>query len=90
MLTCSTGLVNENNTVLRYGPRETAEDYFHPDFEPIFLDEMDTNEKRTKNSVCADDRACQYDLFASGSVTFALGTRDARELALKDNSDVSK
>jgi hypothetical protein len=76
---------------MRYGPRETAADYFHSDFEPVFLDEMSSEKKQTAEYVCgSSNHACLYDFIASGNETFAISTRDTHQVALKDNSDVSK
>ena len=85
------GAVTEENSVLRYGPREGPSDYAHPEFTPLFLDEMTAAQRQAGQNVCgADDKACIYDYVVSGSESFALRTKQARETALKDNADISE
>ena len=85
------GAVTEENSVLRYGPREGPSDYAHPEFTPLFLDEMTAAQRQAGQNVCgAGDKACIYDYVVSGSESFALRTKQARETALKDNADISE
>jgi hypothetical protein len=77
--------------VLRYRPRETAANYFHRDFVPVFLDEVSATQKAQAETVCqGSDRACVYDYIVTRSATFALNTKKARQAALKTNVDVSE
>ena len=84
--------MSEGSSVLRYGRREGPAQHAHPDFTPLFLDEVPAARRREAGEVCGGDgdRACLYDFLASGSATFALRTKGARETALKDNADVSE
>ena len=85
------GAVTEESSVLRYGPREGLSDYAHPEFTPLFMDEMTAAQRQAGENVCgASDTACIYDYVVSGSETFALRTKQARETALRDNADISK
>ena len=85
------GAVTEESSVLRYGPREGPSDYAHPEFTPFFMDEMTAAQRQAGENVCgASDTACIYDYVVSGSETFALRTKQARETALRDNADISK
>jgi hypothetical protein len=86
-----TGEVNVNNSILRYGPRETAANYSHHDFVPVFLDEVNATQKAQAESFCGvSNRACMYDYIVSGSATFALGTKNTRQEALVENTVVSE
>ena len=76
--------------MLRYGPREGPLDYAHPEFTPLFKDEMTAAQRQAGENVCgASDTACIYDYVVSGSETFAMRTKQARETALRDNVDIS-
>ena len=76
--------------MLRYGPREGPSNYAHPEFTPVFKDEMTAAQRQAGENVCgASDTACIYDYVVSGSDTFALRTKQARETALRDNADIS-
>ena len=84
------GAVTEESSVLRYGPREGPSDYAHPEFTPLFMDEMTAAQRQAGENVCgASDTACIYDYVVSGSETFAVRTKQARETALRDNADIS-
>ena len=77
--------------MLRYGPREGPTDFAHPDFIPIFLDEISTTDTQAGLALCGEgDGACLYDFQVTDSQTFALTSRQARQAALKDNVDVSE
>ena len=76
--------------MLHYGPREGPLDYAHPEFTPLFKDEMTAAQRQAGENVCgASDTACIYDYVVSGSDTFAMRTKQARETALRDNVDIS-
>ena len=84
------GAVTEESSVLRYGPREGPSDYAHPEFTPLFMDEMTAAQRQAGENVCgASDTACIYDYTMSGSQTFALRTEQSRDMTHKDNAKIS-
>lgn len=57
---------------MRYGPREGPEDFAHPEFSPIFLDEVAMDTRQAAEDLCgATNVACIYDYVATGSVAIA-------------------
>ena len=85
------GAVTEESSVLRYGPREGPSDYAHPEFTPLFKDEMTAAQRQAGENLCgASDTACIYDYVVSNSETFAMRTKQTRETAMGDNADISK
>ncbi|XP_076459739.1 uncharacterized protein LOC143292928 [Babylonia areolata] len=64
--------VNAENTVLHYRDREGPANFSHPDFVPIFLDEMPESSLQAAKDYCgAGSKACIYDYFATGSAAIA-------------------
>lgn len=77
-----TGAVDINNTVMRYEARMGPKDYNHPEFQPVFLDELDALVRREAEGLCgAQNLPCIYDFLATGNKDFALSTADQQKLS---------
>ncbi|KAK7476342.1 hypothetical protein BaRGS_00032401 [Batillaria attramentaria] len=84
------GAVTNDNTVLRYGPREGPEDLSHPDFNPLFLDEVPPADKKSAEKVCGvANNACIYDYITTGDKNFAASTNQTNQQATQDNHQIN-
>nr|KAG5691691.1 hypothetical protein BaRGS_029456 [Batillaria attramentaria] len=83
------GAVKDDTTVLRYPPRMGPANYSHPDFVPVFLDEVPKEEKDAAEALCGEgNSACIYDYFSTGSEDFASTTTRTGEQAVKENVQI--
>ncbi|KAK7092942.1 hypothetical protein V1264_008615 [Littorina saxatilis] len=82
--------VTVSDTVLRYEPREVPNDYAHPEFRPVFLDEVSTESREAAEDLCgATNVACIYDYVATGSTAIANATKATAKTA-DDRESVTK
>ncbi|KAK7476341.1 hypothetical protein BaRGS_00032400 [Batillaria attramentaria] len=81
--------VHADSTVLRYPPRTGPANYSHPDFVPVFLDEVPKDDKDAAVKICGgENSACIYDYISTGSENFASATNRTGEQALKENVQI--
>lgn len=67
---------------MRYEARMGPKDYNHPEFQPVFLDELDALVRREAEGLCgAQNLPCIYDFLATGNKDFALSTADQQKLS---------
>ncbi|CAL1534458.1 unnamed protein product, partial [Lymnaea stagnalis] len=78
--------VDATNTIFSYREGEGAADYSHPEFIPLFKDEVDESDLSAAKEKCGENDACIFDFLATGDATFAENTRstgeDARSVQL--------
>ncbi|KAK7478693.1 hypothetical protein BaRGS_00030078, partial [Batillaria attramentaria] len=74
--------VTEANTVMHYGRREGPADYAHPEFTPIFLDEVPLSVRQAAEDVCGSSTnlACIYDYVATKSASIAMDKNTVPQL----------
>ncbi|XP_070174967.1 uncharacterized protein [Littorina saxatilis] len=78
----SSWAVTADNSILRYGPREGPADFAHPEFIPIFLDEVAMDTRQAAEDLCGQTNvACIYDYVATGSAAIANASKDTAEMA---------
>ena len=76
---------------MRYGPREGPADFAHPEFKPIFLDEVPAATRQAADNLCgATNVACIYDYVATGSAAIANASRATGEKAEEREKVVSE
>ena len=76
---------------MRYGPREGPADFAHPEFKPIFLDEVPAATRQAAEELCgATNVACVYDYVATGSAAIANASRATGEKAEEREKVVSE
>ncbi|KAK0067591.1 fibrillin-3, partial [Biomphalaria pfeifferi] len=73
--------VTSTNTIFSYLPGESALDYQHPDFKPLFKEEIDSTSLARARSKCNDNDACIYDYVLTESEQFALNSKIASQEA---------
>ena len=79
--------MTSSNTVLRYGPREGPADFAHPEFRPIFLDEVPAATRQAADDLCgATNVACVYDYVATGSTAIANSSKATADSAAERES----
>ncbi|XP_059150257.1 fibrillin-1-like isoform X2 [Physella acuta] len=84
--------VTIENSIFTYKNYESAVDYQHPEFVPLFLDDVDTVVKINASRICGDNTFCSYDFIALQDPTFALNTKstslaqDSRRQDLENSS----
>lgn len=75
------GVVTQDNTVMRYPPRKGPSDYCHPEFVPIFLDEQPSDVLKAAKDLCGEAVACIYDYVATGSRAVASASNSTASTA---------
>ena len=71
-----------NNSVLLYGDREGPAHFAHPEFRPLFLDEVSPAIRQAAEDLCgAANVACVYDYAATGSAAIANASRATADSA---------
>ncbi|XP_025078476.1 mucin-like protein [Pomacea canaliculata] len=79
---CLQWAVDNSSTVMRYEARMGPKDYNHPEFQPVFLDELDALVRREAEGLCGTKNLpCIYDFLATGNKDFALSTADQQKLS---------
>ncbi|KAH9509835.1 hypothetical protein Btru_045371 [Bulinus truncatus] len=72
--------VSSSSTIFTYEAGESHKDYHHPEFVPLFLDEVDKNILNAAIEFCgAENLPCVYDLAATGDLNFARHTKDTKK-----------
>ncbi|KAH9523896.1 hypothetical protein Btru_047344, partial [Bulinus truncatus] len=75
-----TWVVTSKNSVFMYSPGENTTTYQHPDFVPMFGDEINLSQSVDAVSTCGDtNSACKFDYLLTGDEAFAQNTKDLRE-----------
>ena len=83
--------MTSSNSVLRYGPREGPADFAHPEFRPIFLDEVSNTTRQAAMDLCGETNvACIYDYVATGSAAIANSSKATGEKAEEREKVVSE
>ncbi|CAG5130459.1 unnamed protein product, partial [Candidula unifasciata] len=73
-------LVTASRSVFTYDTGETTNDYQHPEYVPIFLDEVKTDKLEIARAFCGSNyNACVYDFIATDSVEIARNTKSKEE-----------
>ncbi|XP_012935927.1 uncharacterized protein LOC101854936, partial [Aplysia californica] len=63
--------VTTSNSVFIYDEEKNTNYYQNKTFEPIFLEEVDSQKLNTSRAVCGSDYACVFDLIATDDESFA-------------------
>ena len=65
------GRVTASNTLFTYKDGESSEDYQNLEFEPIFMEDVNSTKLEEAQATCGSDFACVYDLIATNDEKFA-------------------
>ena len=67
-------MVTPNESIFYYEPGKSASDYALPEFEPFFLDEVDSETLANATIECGGasaSQACIFDFLATGDISLA-------------------
>ena len=68
------GIVTPNESIFSYYPGKSANDYTYPEFEPLFMDEVDPEVLANATTECGGasaSQACIFDFIATGDKLLA-------------------
>ena len=76
-----------SNSIFTYEDGRSTKDYQKPEFEPIFLEEVNSTKLEEAQSTCGADYACVFDLIATGDEQFAKYSKatNSEANAIKDS-----
>ena len=67
-------MITASSSIFNYSTGKSATDYVHPNFEPIFIDELDPGLVANATAQCGGasaSQACIFDLLATGDQELA-------------------
>ena len=74
-----TGQLQPNESLFRYPPGQTANDYAHRDHVPVFLQDVANGADPQVVAACGGDRLCIFDALQTGNINIGVATMSTNQ-----------
>ncbi|XP_062605769.1 uncharacterized protein LOC134267580 [Saccostrea cucullata] len=75
-----------DKSIFYYDEGQNHENFSHPEFEPLFMDEVDEEQLNSAKEICgtSPSQACIFDFLATGDISLAMSSANEEAKSLND------